>query len=80
MQLPIFIRHQIRKLRDWQAEREAVRHLREMNDHILRDIGIERHDIETVVHGLMTERTDEKSHRRWLAQNAENRLRMVPAE
>jgi|GEM_PF-2947996 len=80
MQLPIFIRHQIRKLRDWQVERDAVRHLREMNDHILRDIGIERQDIETVVHGLMTERIDEEAHRRWLRQDAEDRLRMVPAE
>jgi len=80
MQLLIFIRHQIEKLRDWQAERESVRHLKQLDDHFLRDIGIERQDIEKVVHGLMTTRDAEKTLQQWLNRDTENRLHIVPAE
>jgi len=80
MDFLIFIRHQIGKLREWQAERDAIRHLRNMDDHFLRDIGIERRDIEAVVHGLVSERNAEKTRQRPLRENARNELKMVPAE
>lgn len=48
MYLP-FIMELYRKLRQWHRRREAVRHLRQFDDHLLRDIGIERADIERVV-------------------------------
>jgi len=80
MHILTFIRHQIRKLRDWQAERDAIRQLRDMDDHFLRDIGIERQDIETVVHGLTDQRHTAKNHQRWLHRQAETQLHMALAE
>ena len=37
------------RVHNWQATREAIRELHRLNDHLLRDIGIERHEIESVV-------------------------------
>lgn len=42
----------LENLRCWQARRRAIRQLHAMPDHLLADIGIERGNIEDVVHGL----------------------------
>jgi uncharacterized protein YjiS (DUF1127 family) len=39
-------------IRIWYARRKAIRDLAMLNDRLLRDIGIDRHEIESVVHGL----------------------------
>lgn len=39
-------------LQRWRERRQAIRQLSAMPDHLLTDIGIERGNIEAVVHGL----------------------------
>jgi len=48
MYLPI-IMNLYRDLRQWHRRRAAIRHLRQLDDHLLRDIGIERSGIESAV-------------------------------
>ena len=44
-----------RQLQIWQAGNRAIRHLRRLDDHLLRDIGIARGDIERFVRGRQSE-------------------------
>jgi uncharacterized protein YjiS (DUF1127 family) len=39
----------------WRAQRRAIAHLHTLSDHVLRDIGIHRSDIEAAVRGYQPE-------------------------
>ena len=39
------------RFRHWRAARQAIRHLHEIDDYLLEDVGIHRWDIAEVVHG-----------------------------
>lgn len=41
----------LRRVRDWQARRTAIRGMHRLSDHELRDIGIERGEIEAAASG-----------------------------
>jgi uncharacterized protein YjiS (DUF1127 family) len=57
-------------IREWRKRRQAVRELSAMPDYLLNDIGIERHAINDVVHGLQT-------RQRQATPNARSRQPMV---
>lgn len=40
-----------RRYRHWSAARRAIRHLRELDQYLLDDVGIERSEISEVAHG-----------------------------
>lgn len=46
-----FINDQYRRFRMWRERRSAIRQLAALDDHLLRDIGIERSGIEVAVNG-----------------------------
>ena len=39
------------RFRRWRAARQAIRHLHEIDDYLLEDVGINRWDIAEIVHG-----------------------------
>ena len=39
------------RYRQWRSEAEAIRHLRQIDDHLLDDVGINRWEIDEVVRG-----------------------------
>ena len=43
------VRAMVQGFKNWKARCEAVEHLNSLNEHLLKDIGINRHDIEDVV-------------------------------
>ena len=49
------------RYRQWRSESEAIRHLRNIDDHLLDDVGINRWDIEEVVRG--SQGFQENAHR-----------------
>ena len=50
-------RRMYRAMRERSEHRRAVRELRAMNRHVLKDIGIDRSEIVSVIHGQPGERT-----------------------
>jgi uncharacterized protein YjiS (DUF1127 family) len=42
-----------RAYRDWRSRRVAIRHLRQADEYLLRDIGIDRHEIAAAVSGSL---------------------------
>jgi uncharacterized protein YjiS (DUF1127 family) len=59
-----FIMNLFKNLRQWHRRRIAVRHLSELDDHLLRDIGMERADIQNHVNGSPSVKIRENAYHR----------------
>lgn len=66
------LRNLYRELREWRARRVAVRHLTDLDDYLLRDIGIERADIQSYVDGSAFVNPREEAYHRLVRHPAES--------
>jgi uncharacterized protein YjiS (DUF1127 family) len=53
----------LRAIGRWRSERRAVRHLRALSDRELKDIGIHRCEVSSVVHGNSRDVTRRRNYR-----------------
>ena len=68
-----------RNLREWHRRQIAIYHLSELEEHQLRDIGIERHNIVGAVNGRHSVQTEETANRQNTCRPSEDRLIFGPA-